>query len=354
MKTSAHLSILCLIAYACVSSPTAEEQDYLTLQGETMGTYYQVTYLDSLDRNFQREVDSLLAAINMEVSTYIDTSTISFFNRAEEKFDLGFGQSAENAAATGKRHFWVNLLAAREVFEKSGGAFDPTVMPLVNYWGFGYSEKKQVTSVDSAAIDSLMQFVGFNKVKMDESGQAILVKEKPGVQLDFSGCAKGYGVDAVGRWLEQKGIGNYLVDIGGEARAKGLSPRGDAWNIGINVPREDAGFAEIQTAMPLRDQSVATSGNYRNFYEVNGVKYSHTINPWTGYPERNKLLSASVLAKDCMIADAYATAFMVLGPEKALELASRLPGIEAYFIFSKEDGAMEISYTDGLKGVIKE
>ncbi len=327
----------------CVSDTAGLTAAYREIQGETMGTYYRVTFRDSTDRDFKTGIDSLLAAINMEVSTWIDSSLISRFN-----------QSADSVIVSRQRkHFLLNLREARRVYRLTDGAFDPTVMPLVNYWGFGYEGRKPVTEVDSHRIDSLMQFVGMDKITLIEGDPMVVRKSLPGVQLDFSGIAKGYGVDAIGAWLQERGLGHYLVDIGGEVKAQGRSPRGDDWRVGINLPEETAGLQEIQTSTPLRNRAIATSGNYRNYYEVNGTKYSHEINPATGFPERSTLLSASVFAADCMTADAFATAFMIMGTERAYKTASRLSGVEAYFIFSKTDGEMGIRYTEGLNGIFE-
>lgn len=335
---------------ACTAGGGAGERAYLTIEGPTMGTAYRVTYADSVSRNLQPAIEELLAQINGEVSTYIDSSTISRFNQSDWGIDLGYAvETAEQPSRNA--HFLSNFQAAQDVFNASGGAFDPTVMPLVNYWGFGYTEKRAVTGGDSLAVDSLTQLVGFDLLRLEND---TLFKTKPGVQLDFSAIAKGYAVDALGELLEGNGINHYLVDIGGEIRARGVNPKGLPWRIGINIPEENVALNAIQTAVPVRDQSIATSGNYRNFYEVDGVKYSHTISPFTGFPERNTLLSASVFSRECMVADAYATAFMVLGVEAAWELANRLPGIEAYFIYSLEDGLMSVRYTDGLGALFDE
>ena len=318
--------------------------DYTVLEGQTMGTYYRITYQDEKDRDFQSALDSLFVRINLQVSTYIDSSVISRFNQSADGLDLG------PADAEANDHFLVNLVLAREVYERSGGAFDPTVMPLVNYWGFGYTGKDPIRSVDSLKVDSLLEFVGFDKVELiSRDNRLFLKKQSPGTQLDFSACAKGYAVDEAGRFLEKHGISNYLVDIGGEARGRGQNPKGAPWNIGINKPVEGAPMNEIETAAPLKDLSVATSGNYRNFYEVDGRKFSHTINPITGFPERTTLLSSSVFYFYCITADAYATAFMVLGLERAMALAEELPDIEAFFIYAKPDGALGEAYTSGAK-----
>ena len=342
--------LLPLLFLGCSSEEQPPPGPYIKLEGKTMGTSYHITYSDSRQRNFQQAVDSLLQIINLEVSTYIENSTISRFNQPDSLFNLAYNPRTQQAGGYSNHHFLANYFKAREVYEASEGYFDPTIMPLVNYWGFGYTPKKVVEKVDSVAIDSLMQFVGFGKISLRVNGKdSLLVKTAPGVQLDFSALAKGYGVDEAARLLAGRGVQHYMVEIGGEVTAQGQSPRGGDWKIGINVPREDAGMQDIQTAVPLHDQALATSGNYRNFYEVDGAKYSHTISPFTGFPERSTLLSASVFAPDCMTADAYATAFMAMGLEKAFALASRLPDIEGYFLFNQEDGTLGVRYTEGLR-----
>ena len=343
------LLFLALFLVGCSSGDQPPSANYLRLEGQTMGTTYHVTYSDGQQRNFKQGIDSLLEILNLEVSTYIESSTISNFNRADSLFSLAYNPTTRENGSWHNLHFLANYLKAREIYEASEGYFDPTIMPLVNYWGFGYTPKKVVEAVDSIVIDSLMKFVGFDKVRLVARGQdSLLLKAAPGVQLDFSALAKGYGVDAVAQLLAGEGIQHYMVEIGGEVVARGQSPRGGDWKIGINVPRENAGMQDIQTAVPLHDRALATSGNYRNFYEVNGNKYSHTISPFTGFPERNILLSASVFAPDCMTADAYATAFMAMGLEKAFALASRLPDMEGYFLYNQEDGTLGVRYTEGL------
>ncbi len=313
---------------------------YTVLEGQTMGTYYGMNYEDSLGRNFQTAIDSLLEEINLGVSTYIESSLISRFNQATATFTI------EDTTSGPGRHFLANYHAAKTVFKQSAGAFDPTVMPLVNYWGFGYTPKRKMMAVDTASVDSLLRFVGFDKVTL--SGN-VLKKSLPGVQLDFGGCAKGYGVDAMCRLLESKGISNYLVNIGGEVQAKGVNAKGEVWNVGINKPEEDAALESLQAALPLKNRAVSTSGNYRNYYESGGIKYSHTINPRTGFPERTSLLSASVFAENSITADAWGTAFMVMGREKAMSLVQNLNGLDLYLIYGKEDGGMGVSFSDNLK-----
>ncbi len=338
------LLILVLVLAGCDQPPSGKESSYMRLSGETMGTTYAVTYSDPAQRDFKAQIDSLLIEVNKQVSTYDSTSLISRFNRATDSLVLG-PTSAEKRFT----HFIVNYYRALEIFSATDKLFDPTVMPLVNYWGFGYQGDKPIEGVDSMKVDSLLAFVGMEKVSLQVGENLVMYKTKAGVQLDFSAIAKGYGVDAVGELLRAKGITDFLVEIGGEVLASGQSPRGKAWKIGINIPEEGASPNEYQRLVPLQNRALATSGNYRQYYVLDGIKYSHTINPKTGFPERNRLLSASVFAPDCMTADAYATAFMVAGPEKALEIANRTPRLEAYLIVSSSTGDMGVMQSEGLK-----
>jgi len=325
--------LLLLTLFSCRSGQ--EVADYAKIAGETMGTTYSVIYQGEED--YKGAIDSLLLAFNQEVSTYIPDAVISEFN-----------QSERGIALTRFPHYQLfldNLEQSRAIVQATDGAFQPTLMPLINYWGFGYTEKRAVTQVDSFRVDSLMNFVGLDLIQLGEDS---LLKSRSGVQLDFSAIAKGFGVDLIGQLLEARGIENYFVEIGGEALGYGLSPRGDAWRVGISVPRSGASLGEYAEVASLEDGAVATSGNYRNYYEVEGEKYGHTINPYTGFPEKNNLLSASVFAKDCATADAFATAFMVMGFEKAKAKVESLEDIEAYFIVGEADGTMQTHFSTGL------
>lgn len=351
MPKVVYLFSILIVLFSCKNTPsknqTQVKNPLVKIEGKTMGTTYHVTYIDSLTRNLKAEIDQLLLEVNNDVSTYEKDAFITRFNKADKS--LLSPQSKDEGI-----HFSKNYYKAKEVYKNTNGHFDPTVTPLVNYWGFGYTGHKPITSVDSAKVDSLKQYIGFDKIDVKNDRKKILfVKENKGVQLDFGAIAKGYGVDAVGELLEANNIRNYLVEIGGEVRARGKNKDQRWWTLGINIPKEDAGLTDFKDLVQVKNSALATSGNYRNFYEVEGVKYSHTINPRTGFPERNPLLSASVFAKDCMTADAYATAFMVMGLDKAYELALANEELEAYFIYSSDNGEMKIKYTTGVEDLIK-
>lgn len=354
-KSLLFLSFLlyCTLWYACNPPSTTTEVRYHQISGATMGTTYHITYSDTIDRDLQTGIDELLLQINQELSTYIDSSVISRFNQSETDFALDGQLYTSIFQTTRDHHFRYNFGFAREVYKSTQGAFDPTVMPLVNYWGFGYTGKEPVTQVDSLLIDSLMQQVGFEKIRYENvGGTNKLVKENTGVKLDFSALAKGYAVDELGNFLSQQGVKNYLVEIGGEVVCKGKNKAGQWWRIGISTPKEEAGLQEVYSTIAIENRALATSGNYRNYYKVDGVSYAHTINPKTGFPEKSKLLSVTILAESCILADAYATAFMVMGLDKSMELAKELDAIEAYFIYRGEEGGLSVEYTPGIKNYL--
>jgi thiamine biosynthesis lipoprotein len=337
-----YIPFLIALTFSC-SKEIETIDTYQVAEGKTMGTYYRVTYKDSLNRDFFNELDSILIAINDDVSTYITSSTISRFNQSESTFSVP-------VSAT---HFIENFKYAQKVADLSTQMFDPTVGPLINYWGFGYTGRKPVTTVDSAKVDSLLKFVGLKNIEWIEKNDSILFKKKfPQVELDFGGIAQGYAIDVLAAFLDKKGVKNYLVDLGGEFSAKNKNAKGAFWQVGINIPREDAEVNAIQTIFSLKNETISTSGNYRNFHEVNGVKYSHTLNPYTGFPEKNTLLSVSVFGPECTIADGLATACMAMGFDKAQLLLEYLPDYEGYFIFSKPDGQIGTHYTSALKAGI--
>ena len=235
-----------------------------------------------------------------------------------------------------------------EVSEKTDGAFDITAGAMVNAWGFGPEEKKKMTQ---EKVDSLIQITGYQKIKFQNRK---IEKENPNIKIDMSAIAKGYTSDLIGSFLAEKGCKNYMVEIGGEVAAKGINERGKTWTIGINKPDESdiLGSTGLQAKVKLTDHGLATSGNYRNFYVEDGKKYAHTIDPKTGYPVQHSLLSATVVANDCMTADAYATAFMVLGLEKGIEIARNIPEIEVFFIYADEEGYNQVYMSEGFEQYI--
>lgn len=313
----------------------AAKEERVSFNGQTMGTYYNIIYLHSDGINYKKEVDSLLLIWNQALSTYIKDSEISRFNRSSQ---LYFESP----------YFYPVLKKSREIFEASGGAFDPTVMPLVNAWGFGPENREMP---DSSEVKRLKKLVNFNYIGFDS---VHVWKKKPGVELDFSAIAKGYGVDVVGEFLARQGIKNYLVDIGGEITCKGVTEHGVPWSTGIEDPQVQLNERRIMTVIQVSGKAIATSGNYRNFYVKEGRKYAHTISPFTGYPVQHSLLSATVVADSCITADGFATAFMVLGVEPSIEILNEHSELEAYFIFSDAEGQIKTYMTEGFKAILKE
>ncbi len=302
---------------------------FLAIQGQTMGTSYAIKYEDEQQRNLKPGVDSLLERFNQSVNHYLPDSEITRFNRADSlQFALPY--------------FYPVLQRSAEVYQATHGAFDPTVAPLVNAWGFGPEGGKLP---DSLGVDSLLRLVGFDKISFDRKHVA---KNQPDVQLNFSAVAKGYGVDVVANYLRRRGITNMMVEIGGEVVARGVNPQGEAWRIGIDNPEQPG---QMNVAVALVNQAMATSGNYMNYYEQDGQKYAHTIDPRTGYPVQHSVLSASVVADDCMTADAYATAFMVLELEETQEILAQNPTLDAYLIYD-DQGTLKTFVTPGIKSSV--
>jgi thiamine biosynthesis lipoprotein len=327
-RNFAWLAIFTLATIAILARHNAPAP-YQKASGLIFGTMYSVTYQSKTD--LKTSIDSMLTVFDGSLSPFNDTATISRINRNERVI-------ADELFATVFRK-------SMDVSEATGGAFDITVAPLVNAWGFGF---KQGSFPDSIMVDSLLQLTGYEKVSMNEQGE--VVKQDERMMLNCSAIAKGYAVDVIANLLKSKGVKNMMVDIGGEVVVHGKNPKEKKWRIGINKPVDDslATNQELERIVEITDAAIATSGNYRNFYYNNGKKYAHTIDPSTGYPVQHSLLSATVVANDCMTADAYATAFMVMGVEKALEMAESNPAIEAFFIFSNEEGNLQTCQTSGF------
>ncbi len=304
------------------------------LQGQTFGTIsYTIKYKDAQQRDFKPSIDSLLDVFNNAVSHYRPNSELSKFNNGTEvSFELPY--------------LYPVLHLSKHVFEVTEGGFNPTVMPLVNMWGFGPGSSLQP---DSLMIDSIRQFTKFELVNFNKKRAWKLDNR---VQLDFSAVAKGQGVDVVMQFLQSKGIENAFVEIGGEVNAKGTNAYGNAWKIAILDPASDVVNQRYIAVVDLQNRAVATSANNFNYVIKEGVRYSHTLNPFTGYPTENAILSASVFANDCMTADAYATAFMALGHEKAKEIANKQAEIDVFLVYSLPNGHTETYLSEGLKEVL--
>jgi thiamine biosynthesis lipoprotein len=317
---------------ACKNAPSK----YIYNKGFVYGTIYSITYESPDGKDLQEEITAKLTEYNLMFSTYEKESIISKINN--------------NEPVKLSNEFITCYNKAVEVSEITNGAFDITAGAMVNAWGFGPEEKKKMTQ---EKVDSLILITGYQKIKL-ENGQ--IVKEDPDIKIDMSAIAKGYTSDLIGNFLAEKGCKNYMVEIGGEVAAKGVNERGKTWTIGINKPDETDIFsnAGLQAKVKLTDHGLATSGNYRNFYVEDGKKYAHTIDPKTGYPVQHSILSSTVIANDCMTADAYATAFMVLGLEISAEIVRKVPEIEVFFIYADEQGNNQVYMSDGFGNYIVE
>ncbi len=298
--------------------------------GLVFGTVYNIAYQSP--ENLKGDIEAALRQFDGSLSPFNDTATITHINRNEPiRPDT----------------FFTNVFRrSMEISRETNGAFDITVAPLVNAWGFGF---KHGAFPDAKMVDSLLAFTGYTKVKLTEDGK--VSKQDPRIMLTCSAVAKGYAVDVVAQLLERKGVRNFMVDIGGEVVVRGKNPQEELWRIGINKPVDDSLSLnqDLQTVLNLSDVAIATSGNYRNYYYHEGKKYAHTIDPRTGYPVQHSILSATVVARDCMSADAYATAFMVMGLDKAKDFVEARPELDAYFIYADENGKLNTYFTKGME-----
>ena len=294
------------------------------LAGSVFGTTYHITYLDA--KNYQIQIDSLFYLVNKSLSTYIPSSDISRINKGDTTVVVD-------------AYFMEVFNKSKRIFKETNGFFDPTVGNLVNVWGFG--PKKEKRDLDSLEVKKQLKYVGFDMVCIDKYHK--VKKKYPEIYLDFNANAKGYGIDIIGRFLEHKNITNYLIEIGGEIRSKGKSPKQRAWRIAIEKPNID-GTQSYQEIIELENKTMATSGNYRKFrLTKSGKKVVHTINPKTGFATESNLLSASVIANlDCADVDAYATAFMAMGLEKTKVFLKNHPELKTILIFENEKHQLQV------------
>ncbi len=333
--------------------------NFISINGKTQGTTYQVNYFEKKSTLFQGEIDSILRLVDTSFSTYSPASILSAFNRS----DTGCRVNEHILKV-----YWKSL----EIYENSHGAFDPTVKPLVDFWGFGSKKMESNDSPDTTKVNSLLKNVGLNKVKLFEKtenkiytyksdqlfppGEYFLLKENSAIQLDFNAIAQGYTVDLVSEFLESRGVENFMVEIGGEVRVKGKNPAGISWEIGIDKPKEEFSAGRpLQAILSLNNLAVATSGNYRKYYVKNGIKYSHTIDTKTGFPVRQNptMLSVSVIMEKCMDADGYATAFMAGGLNNSLKFISEKKEIGAYIVYD-ENGNWKTFISEKIKNIIND
>ena len=330
MKKTIIFVIGLLVLSSCETRPKK-----MVLQGLAQGSYYAITYYDEQGRDFQHDIDSIFHAVDMSVNLWEKNSVISKVNRNEEVVldDI----------------FIDNFNIAQEAAALSDGYFDPTISPIVAAWGFSYKTGDTITP---QLIDSLKQLVDYRNIRI-ENGKVI--KAFPDMKLDFNAIAQGYTSDLIASFLESRGIKNYLVDTGGEIMAKGAKPNGKPWIVGIEKPADNWDSEQVvQTRVALRDKGLVTSGSTRKYVERDGKRYSHCIDPNTGYPVEHQVLSVTVLAENSVWADALASICMVMGMEKSLPLIDSMDGVEAYYIFVNELNELETFATAGFQSLIVE
>ena len=348
------LFLFCILWLSCSDQPRIQE--YL---GEAQGTTYHIKLVSLDGTDHSAAIDSILVDIDQSMSLYLDNSTINKVNGTDTIIEIDL-------------YFHQVFNASKDIYIATQGAFDPAVLPLVKGWGFG---KDKTPTIDSTKMDSLLALVDFQGVSLGldhqlnldhalkrycDSAQVeikyVLNKNKPHIQLDFNGIAQGFTVDVISDYLLNYGVNNYMIELGGEVIARGRKPNNQPWKIGIDQPLENADERKLQAIVPLVNKAMATSGNYRQFYVQNGIKYAHTINPKTGYPVTHSLLSATVITNDCALADGYATAFMVMGIDRSKEFLRINPqlGLDVLFIYANAEGEWETFASEGMKELIQQ
>jgi FAD:protein FMN transferase len=325
------VSFLLMAVPICAQALKSEEQ-MVSISGETQGTTYHIKYFDTGRRNYQVQVDSILADFDECLSLYRSDSEISEFNRV-------------HAIKFKSRYFYPVLKRSKQVYEATNGIFDPTVMPLVEAYGFGPKKNRNPERVN---VDSLLQLVGFNQIEFDSLS---VRKTKENVRLDFNGIAQGYSVDLISRFLADKVVTNFMVEIGGEIVCRGKKNDGKPWVGGIENPLQNGA---IQSTVQLLDRAMTTAGNYRNHFEKDGQVFNHIINPKTGSMEQTSVLSVTVFAEDAITADAYDTAFFIMGLEKTKRFLLDKPGLDVYILFTDSMGKLSSFASDGIKDFIIE
>jgi FAD:protein FMN transferase len=313
-------------------APLAQAQkEAVKINGFTQGTTYAVTYYDNQGRDFTAEIEKLLKDFDHSLSLWDPTSVICRVNNNDSSVILD-------------EYFISCFNKSQQTSIESGGAFDATVQPLVSLWGFLLNKKGEITK---KTIDSILSFVGYTKVELKDGK---IIKKDPRLRLDFNGIAQGYSVDIISAFLASKGISSYLVEIGGEVYGRNKKPNGINWKVGIEQPLDnDENENPLKAIVIIENKGMTTAGNYRKFYVENGIKYAHTIDPSTGYPTKNTLLSVTVLADDAFTADAFDTALLVMGLEKAKKYLNKHPELQAYLIYSDKKGKYKTFKTLSFK-----
>jgi FAD:protein FMN transferase len=336
VRTFLKFTAIVLLINLCLACNNEPKMDYFIASGPIQGTMYNITY--QWHEDISAQIDSVLHSFNKSLSNFDENSTISRINRNETDIV--------------DELFMEMYYVAHEVHHNTEGAFDITVAPIANLWSFGW-KNNTIDEITPETIDSLLQFVGMDKVDMQ--GYYVL-KEKPEIQFIGNAIAQGQSADYLAKFLKDVGLKNFLVEIGGELTCIGKNPDENKWRVGIDKPIEGSGYEnrENQAIVHLSDKSIATSGNYRKYIEQDGQKHGHSLNPVTGYPAINNLLSVTVITEKCIFADAYATAFMVLGLEKSIAITEKLPDIEAYFIYEDDNGIVKDIASSGFESYFKE
>jgi len=314
----------------------------IRLSGKTMGTTYHITVIGgyfTAAAPLQKAIDNRLAEINASMSTYQPDSEISRFNRFHST-DSAFPISGD---------FQAVMKISRKLFQMTNGAWDGTLDPLIDLWGFGRTKRSIDRVPSNQDVQTLLPLVGFQQIAMDTDGH--LRKSRPSVSLDLASVAKGYGVDAIAALIRKQGFSDYLVEIGGEVYAAGVRIDGEPWRVGINKPDPGAPFDQVYRVVHLQDRAFATSGDYRNYFEIDGRRYAHIIDPRTGYPVSNGVVSVSVTADTCALADGLATALVVMGTSDGLDLISRLPGVECLIVTRDDQNRLHDFASQGFRAV---
>lgn len=335
-RTATVKQLLILLLFLCISAP-AFSQQLVTVEGEAQGTYYIIKYLSDDTTSLQHAIDSVFADIDQSLSLYKPGSLINRFN--------------EGNTVRMDQHMQVVVTRSLQISKATAGAFDITVKPLVDAWGFGV-HKPAVQKIPAAdTLQHILEHVGYRYLQV--RGQQ-LRKKKKGVEIDCNGIAQGYTSDVMARLLEQQGIKNYLVDVGGELCSKGYNQHGKIWTVGIERPAADNNAYPVQELLTLDNRAVTTSGNYRRFFDQGGTRFAHSIDPATGEALHSNIVSVTVVARDAITADGYDNALILMGVEKGVSFIRQHPeyGLEAYFIYKDENGKIQERFSPGFEKML--